>query len=97
MTTHAMRCIDKAGGLDEWLLSSKHVDESLVGCRLRAMIRDKLDSDPNIPRPKPFVRLPRNRAKELAEAESVDLANAELRAQEKGVVSDSDISKLTTA
>ena len=56
VTTHAMRCIKKAGGLDEYLVSSKFVGDSYVGTVLRARILQKLAENPELPTPKPVER-----------------------------------------
>ena len=62
VTTHALRSIYKAGGLDEWLVSSKFVDDSEVGRKLREEILERVKASPQtIPKPRPNIRLPRNR------------------------------------
>jgi ribosomal protein L28 len=59
VTTHALRCFAKAGGFDQWLLSSRHVKESLVATSLKRRIEEKLALDPSLTRPVPNVRMPK--------------------------------------
>ncbi|KAH7106992.1 hypothetical protein BKA62DRAFT_685710 [Auriculariales sp. MPI-PUGE-AT-0066] len=40
LTTRALRCIDKAGGLDEYIMSTKAELLGQEGMRLRTMLRD---------------------------------------------------------
>lgn len=43
MTTHVMRCIDKVGGIDNYILSKKRADrDSLVGEELRRRVETVL-------------------------------------------------------
>jgi len=56
VTTKAMRCIRKVGGLDPYLLSSKFVGDSVVGTVLRARVLAKLAENPHLPTPKPLER-----------------------------------------
>ena len=44
MTTHVMRCIDKAGGIDNYLLSKKRFDlDSVVGQQAKERIKKALE------------------------------------------------------
>jgi large subunit ribosomal protein L28 len=62
VTTHVLRCIDKVGGLDQWLLTSKYVQDSIVGTQWKNKIKEKLIEERNtITRPiikerKPLMR-----------------------------------------
>jgi hypothetical protein len=56
VTTHTIRCIKKVGGLDQYLLTSKHVGDSYVGTVLRSRLLQKLAENPEIPTPKPLER-----------------------------------------
>ena len=43
VTTHALRCIDKAGGLDNYLLNDKRKDQdSVVGQKLTELVLERL-------------------------------------------------------
>ena len=59
LTTSAMRTIEKVGGLDAFLVSSKYVEESIVAKALRKRVLEKLEASPAIPRPVVNVRLPK--------------------------------------
>ncbi len=43
VTTHAMRCIKKAGSFDQFILYSKHIDDSTFALKLRKEMVIKLD------------------------------------------------------
>lgn len=43
ITTHAMRCIKKAGSFDQFILYSKHIDDSTFALKLRKEMVIKLD------------------------------------------------------
>jgi hypothetical protein len=58
VTTHALKCIEKKGGLDQYLVSSKHVDDSYVGKVLRSNLLVALRENPEIPFPVPNERMP---------------------------------------
>lgn len=67
VTTHAMRVIAKRGGLDQYLVTSPHVDHSIVGSRLRQAIVEKVLIEGAELRP-PTVRKPKNRMQEAINA-----------------------------
>jgi len=47
VTTHTMRCIDKAGGFDEYILNTKsHKLDSELGFKLKAEMKDVLATQP---------------------------------------------------
>jgi hypothetical protein len=61
-----MRCIKKAGGLDQYLLTSEHVPHSVPGRELKKRVEFQLEmsriQNPLAPPPIKFnIRLPRNR------------------------------------
>jgi len=51
VTTHTIRCIKKAGGLDQYLLSSPFVNDSYVGTVMKAKVLQKLAENPELPIP----------------------------------------------
>lgn len=68
-----MRCIKKAGGFDQYLLTSKHVEESAPGREIKKRVQLQVEMmrlmNPEAPFPIQFnVRLPRNRQLENANA-----------------------------
>lgn len=58
VSTCALKTIKKRGGLDEYLVSSKHVGDSYVGRIMRTTLLQKLSDNPDIPFPLPKRRLP---------------------------------------